>query len=232
MNVSRELFVLAFGLLMLGSGSVAWSQTRPVNAAGTGVEPKYLIPCGRVISLSDLGDDDSSVDDSSGCAAAASCAASPQCSAGPPCVSSCTAEPPDACQAKCVGPLRAVLDRLVQQIFACPKCDRLQPSCASPSTCAARPACGCEVPHLPRESVPTIPKTEGNPFRDDSVEPATPPKGATYRSRQPSSTAQPTPAKVGAKQPVASTKPVVSMPRAETIKPRVALNSPRLLADQ
>ncbi|MCY2993028.1 MAG: hypothetical protein NTY19_34865 [Planctomycetota bacterium] len=232
MTIPRELFVFAFGLLMLCSASVAWSQTRQVNAAGTGVEPKYLIPCGRVISLSDLGDDDSSGNDISGYASPASCAASPQCSAGSPCASSCTAEPSDACQAKCVGPLRAVLDRLVQQIFACPKCDCLQPSCTAPSTCAARPACGCDVPHLPRESAPTIPKTEGNPFRDDSVEPATPPQGTTYRSRQPSLTAQPTPAKVGAKKPVAVMKPVVALPRAETIKPRVALNSPRLLADE
>ncbi len=232
MTIPRELFVFAFGLLMLGSGSVAWSQTRQVNAAGTGVEPKYLIPCGRVISLSDLGDDDSSGDDISGCAAAASCAASPQCSAGPRCASSCNAEPSDACQAKCVGPLRAALDRLVQQIFACPKCDDLESSCAAPSTCAAHPACGCEVPHLPRESAPTIRKTEGNPFRDDSVEPATPPKGAAYRSRQPSLTAQPTPAKVGAKNPAAAKNPVAAPARAETIKPRVAMNAPRLLADE
>jgi hypothetical protein len=221
MTVPRQLLVFAFGLLVLGPGAIAWSQSGPGNAAGTGVEPRYLMPCGRVIFISDLGDDDRS-----GCAAPASCAAPPQRSAGPCCSSSCAAQACDACRARCVGPLRAALDRLVQQIFACPNCDCLQPSCAAPPTCAARPTCGCDVRYLPRESAPAIPRTEENPFRDDSVEPSRLPRGAAYRSRQPSLTAQPAPAKAGAE------KPVAAPPRAETIKSRGALNAPRLLADE
>ena len=221
MTVRRQLLVFAFGFMVLGPGAVARSQSGPGDAAGTGVQPRYLKPCGHVISLSDLGDDVRS-----GCAAPASCAAPPQCSAGPRCSSSCAADSCCTCRARCVGSVRAALDRLVQQIFACPKCDCPRLCCEAPPACTAHPACGCDVPYVPAESAPAIPRTEGNPFRDDSVQPSLPPKRAANRSRPALLRAQPTPAEAEAE------KRVPVPPPAMTIKTPMAIDAPRLLSDE
>lgn len=221
MTIRRQLLMFAFGLMILGPGTIARAQPGEESAAGTGVQPRHLIPCGRIISLRDADSDEPR-----GCAAPASCVAPPQCSAGPSCAASCEVEPCESCRRSCGGRLRTAWDRFVQQIFACPQCACPEPCCAAPPTCVTRPTCGCDLPYLPRGIVPATPRTEGNPFRDDSVEPPLAPKGAAYRSHQPSLSAEPAPVKAGA------ARPTLAPPRAETIKPRVALNSPRVQVDE
>jgi hypothetical protein len=235
---------LAFGLLLFGPCAAAWSQTTRPCSDGTGVEPRYLKPCGRLISISDR-------DASCGCTVRVACAPAPRCAAvpscaaptcgarsscaAPSCAASCCARPSCAapcvvpecscigCQMRIAGAVRTALDWVAQQILDCPTGGCEQPSCGTARSCDARPGCG--IPHLllrPREV--EVPSSEENPFRDDSVQTPLPPQAA-----------KPAPARnsVAVQRNVTqdhTRKPISSPPRSETFKSRVAFAGPSLSA--
>jgi hypothetical protein len=229
---------LVFGLLLLGPCAVTWSQTTRPWSDGTGVEPRYLKPCGRLISISDR-------DASCGCDTLAACAPEPRRAAMPSCVArpscaapSCVSRPSCAapscaarcvvpecscvrCRTKIVGSVRAALDWVVQQVVDCPTCGCEQPACGAAPSCDARPSCG--VPHLflrPREI--ELPSSQENPFRDDSVQAPLPPQAAKPAPARNSIMVQRSPAQHR------TPKPIPASSRPETIKSRVAFAGPSL----
>jgi hypothetical protein len=227
MTVSRQLFVMALSLCLLGSATSAWAQSRSATAGG-GVEPRYLKPCGRVISITDLGDEPGC-----GCAAPRDCATPGGCAAPPTCAAapvepSCgTAEPCAACRLRSAAPLRTAWNRFLEPFLPSPSC-KCACTCREPCriarpSCSAPPSCGCEAPALPVGGAPVAPRVDADPFRDDSVQSNPPAKEASLPARRPALTGQPT---------LAPPQPATMPASSDAGGGRVALNAPRLLADQ
>ena len=170
MIVQRHVPSFVLGVLLAGPCAVVLC---PMARAGDGgVEPRRLFPASRVVSVSISDREDGAVGGCS-CAAPAAAPVVPPCSAAPECDTGCECCPCEAGRGAALLRIRTALNRFVQQVFVCPKCECDQPCCEERPTCTARPNFGWAFPRLLRESAPESPRKDENPFRDDSVQ--TPP---------------------------------------------------------